>query len=540
MAKYRVFGGHFAQGYPESLVSSNRVFTSISLAVAAAIVFFSYSDAHAYDRYNDGCQNCHGEFTGPVTVKGSVFPNNDKHRMHRSSANMDAECDLCHTDGDGRDAFIGSSNGTANNTGYGCVGCHGRLEDAGNDGISLGLGAGLRQHHNNAGITSCAICHTDANPINYAPVGEDIMPPYYGTVDTNADMSCNPGQTVNENENWTIGDFVGLDNDGDLMYDAVLDPDCMAVISIPGDMDGDGVSDILWRNSSNGQNALWRMVAGNLAENLAVPAVSDTTWKVVGRGDYNGDGMADILWRKVNPGQPDDGSMAVWLMQGVTLMDNLALPAVPGQDWQVVGNSDFTGDGHADILWRNMANGQNALWQINDGLLVANLAVPQVGDLDWAVASDGDFDGDKKSDILWRKPSTGENALWLMDGATRLTNEAVDAVADPNWLLMADGDYNDDGITDLFWRNTSTGVNAVWLMDGSLIADNLPTVNFANNNWQVAGDSGDYDGDGKSDLLWRESSTGENSIWIMDSADRTGHFGLPSVAVGDWEVVGTN
>ncbi|KKK94281.1 hypothetical protein LCGC14_2684430, partial [marine sediment metagenome] len=80
---------------------------------------------------------------------------------------------------------------------------------AGNDGLSEGLGAGLRQHHVNAGISSCSGCHTDADPANYTPVGEDVFPPFYGVV---ANLTVDDPATDN------------LDNDGDLLYDAA-DPD---------------------------------------------------------------------------------------------------------------------------------------------------------------------------------------------------------------------------------------------------------------------------------------------------------------------------
>ena len=220
-------------------------------SVVAVLLLTFAPDIGAYDRYDDGCDTCHGGFKSSTSPKGSIFPSGDKHEMHKASSSMNTECDLCHTDGDGRDPFIGSSNGTANNAGLGCMGCHGRSEDAGNDGISAGLGAGLRQHHNNTGITGCAICHTDSNPINYEPVGEHIKPPYYGTVDTNADMACNSDPVSNANENWTIGDFLGLDNDGDVMWDKISDSDCnpapspiaAAVVNL-GDLNANGSSDI--------------------------------------------------------------------------------------------------------------------------------------------------------------------------------------------------------------------------------------------------------------------------------------------------------
>jgi hypothetical protein len=222
----------------------------LSLAGFLAMVMSS-PDAFAYDRYKDAsgsgnCSTCHGDFTGSTSPMGSVFPSDDKHRMHNGSGSMSSECNLCHTSGDNRNPWLGSSDGTANNTGLGCVGCHGRLEDAGNDSVSDGVGAGLRQHHDNAGITTCAACHTDADPANYTTVGEDIWPPYYGTADTNVSRPCNDVSASNVNENWTIGDYLGSDNDGDGLYDAA-DPDCMVAPEsdcFDGiDNDSDGLTD---------------------------------------------------------------------------------------------------------------------------------------------------------------------------------------------------------------------------------------------------------------------------------------------------------
>jgi len=46
-----------------------------------------------------------------------------------------------------------------------------------------------------------------------------------------------------------------------------------------GDFDGDGKSDLLWRNTGNGSNALWR--SGDAGAQLPVTGVTNQAWTIV-------------------------------------------------------------------------------------------------------------------------------------------------------------------------------------------------------------------------------------------------------------------
>jgi hypothetical protein len=54
------------------------------------------------------------------------------------------------------------------------------------------------------------------------------------------------------------------------------------------DFDGDGKSDVLWRNASDGRNTIWK--SGNAATQQATTGVSDLSWMVDWTGDFDGDG----------------------------------------------------------------------------------------------------------------------------------------------------------------------------------------------------------------------------------------------------------
>ena len=98
------------------------------------------------------------------------------------------------------------------------------------------------------------------------------------------------------------------------------------------DFDGDGNPDILWRNTTSGQNAVWYLDGVTVTGSAVLDSMADQTWTIVGTGDFNGDGKPDILWRNTTSGQN-----AVWYLNGVTVTGFAVLNSMTDQTWQIVG-----------------------------------------------------------------------------------------------------------------------------------------------------------------------------------------------------------
>jgi hypothetical protein len=101
--------------------------------------------------------------------------------------------------------------------------------------------------------------------------------------------------------------------------------------------------------------------------------------------------------------------------------------------------------------------------------------------------------------------------------------------------FAAVGDFNGDCKSDILWRNTSTEQVYEWLMNGTTYSGS-GSPGSPTSDWVIQG-VGDFNGDGYADILWRNSTTGEVYIWLMNGTTFTSSGSLGYVS-SDWTIQG--
>jgi hypothetical protein len=144
-----------------------------------------------------------------------------------------------------------------------------------------------------------------------------------------------------------------------------------------------------------------------------------------------------------------------------------------------------------------------------------------------------DFNADGMSDIAWRD-SSGNAAVWLMNGNQLLQAGGL-GQADPNlWKIVGQRDFDGDGKADLLWNDTSSGQVAIWFMNGAQVSQYASAPSAP--GWTVVG-TGDFNGDGKGDILWEDANR-DLAIWLMNGAQVLQAATIGTLPSG-WNVVGT-
>jgi FG-GAP-like repeat len=267
--------------------------------------------------------------------------------------------------------------------------------------------------------------------------------------------------------------------------------------------------------------------AGSLISAAPAPPVTPID------GDFNNDGKPDILWRNTSTNQT-----AIWSMDNTTYQSSSDLGnASTDPNWRPVGTGDFTGDDKTDTLWRNISDGRNYIAQTDNGVGGQQIDLPTVSSSRLIITGVADFTGDGQNDILWRNTRNGRNILWEMDGTTFHQKHVLKTLRNTSWKVGGTGDFNGDGKTDILWRNSRDGRNTVWNLNDTAFAGSTRIKSVKKLAWQIA-QVADYNGDGKDDILWRNTGTGANTIWRMDGYTLQGADSIPSRSDQNWQIAG--
>ena len=209
------------------------------------------------------------------------------------------------------------------------------------------------------------------------------------------------------------------------------------------------------------------------------------------------------------------------------------------------GGWDFSADGKTDILWRHDVSGENVLWFMNGVTLVGGTFTnpPVLTDVRWKMVGTADFNLDTRPDILWRHDNSGENVVWFMNGPNLVggTFTSPSSLTDVRWKMVGTGDFNADGKPDILWRHDTSGENVLWYMDGvTLVGGEFTSPSaLVDVNWKMAG-VGDYNGDGTPDIVFHHAVSGQIVLWFMDGPNlRQGTFTNPPSFGAPWRLSGT-
>ena len=242
---------------------------------------------------------------------------------------------------------------------------------------------------------------------------------------------------------------------------------------------------------------------------------STTTYEIIGVGDMNGDGLDDIVGRAAN-----DGTLRVAISTGQSTFassDWGSLTTVTS--WSNIFVGDFNGDGLDDVMGRADSDGTFWLAESNGNAFSNSYWGRFTSSVNWTTMLALDLNGDGKQDITGR----AQDGTWwsgISTGSSLQNSHWGKWSTNVEWTDISVGDFNGDGLDDVAGR----GNNAYWWVSNST-GTNYATQYWATWTSTVTWEDvsiGDYDGDGLDDIAGR--ANGQWWLAISHGSGFSNHY----------------
>jgi hypothetical protein len=333
-----------------------------------------------------------------------------------------------------------------------------------------------------------------------------------------------------------------------------------ATLLTQGDVENNSTTDLVWR-ASNAQTTVWAIdTSGNLTSTSL--GVIGSTWTILNSGDYVSSSTTQMLTDYT----PNGTATLWWVNNGVLTGIDL------GVYWQgntYVASGNFTSSGSDDILVKNQASGGMYVWWYNPGTQTLNGINLGIHWANIGFVATGTFLANGVTNFLVKNQVDNHMYDWWVNPATlALNGNDLGAVLAGN-SVVATGNFLANGSDDMLIKNAATNGMYVWWIDPTSHAlkginlgndwtntqyltsghfagsgDEMLVRNTTNNHvsmwwvnsqnalvgvdlglispqWHVVA-TADYNGDGFTDIVWQNSSSGQVQLWLM------GSFSAPS------------
>jgi len=99
------------------------------------------------------------------------------------------------------------------------------------------------------------------------------------------------------------------------------------------------------------------------------------------------------------------------------------------------------------------------------------------------------------------------------------------------------GDFNGDGKADILWRNAVSGEVYLQQLSGLTVSGGGHVHIEGNPDWRVVAHA-DFNGDGKQDILWWNNSTGQVYMMLMNGVSKLSEGFVHQEPITTWRIVG--
>ncbi|MEV4502170.1 transglycosylase family protein [Streptomyces klenkii] len=255
---------------------------------------------------------------------------------------------------------------------------------------------------------------------------------------------------------WTCAPGTGLSKGGPDPYpDEEAGPAMSPLVNV-GDINSNGVPDLLARRKSDGHALMyWGKGDGTYTDPTDLGGGWDGYDAITGAGDLNGNGVSDLLVRRKS-----DGHALVYWGKGDGGYTN---PTDLGAGWDqydtITGVGDINKNGVSDLLVRRKSDGHALIyWGKGDGGYTNPTDLGAGWDAYDAITGVGDINSNGVPDLLVRRKSDGHALVYWGKGDGGYTNPTdLGAGWDQYDAITGVGDINKNGVPDLMVRRKSDG-----------------------------------------------------------------------------------